>query len=59
MLDHFKSDLKIVSPDGTVRSIHVGFPSHGSGEYDRQARADITREIEVLLAEQDHVNSTR
>jgi thiol-disulfide isomerase/thioredoxin len=37
--------------DGKVRSIHVGFPSHGSAEYDRAARADITKEVEALLAE--------
>ena len=37
--------------DGRVRSVHVGFPSRGSGEYDRKARADITHEIETLLAE--------
>jgi thiol-disulfide isomerase/thioredoxin len=37
--------------DGKVRSIHVGFPSHGSAEYDRAARDDITKEVEALLAE--------
>jgi thiol-disulfide isomerase/thioredoxin len=40
-----------IGRDGKVRTVHVGFPSHGSGAYDRQARADITREVETLLAE--------
>ncbi len=37
--------------DGKVRSVHVGFPSRGSAQFDVKARADITREIEALLAE--------
>jgi hypothetical protein len=37
--------------DGKVRSVHVGFPSRGSAEFDAKARADISREIEQLLAE--------
>ena len=40
-----------IGRDGKVRSTHVGFPSHGSAEYDRAARADITAEVEALLAE--------
>ena len=36
---------------GRVHSVHVGFPSRGSGQFDRQARADISHEIETLLAE--------
>jgi thiol-disulfide isomerase/thioredoxin len=37
--------------DGKPRSVHVGFPSRGSGPYEVKARADITREIESLLAD--------
>jgi len=40
-----------IGRDGKVHSTHVGFPSRGSGPFERQARADITREIEALLAE--------
>jgi thiol-disulfide isomerase/thioredoxin len=40
-----------IGRDGKVHSTHVGFPSRGSGQFDKQARADITREIETLLAE--------
>lgn len=40
-----------IARDGTVRSVHVGFPSRGSGAFDVKARADISREIETLLAE--------
>ena len=36
---------------GRVHSIRAGFPSQGSGPYDLQARAAISREIESLLAE--------
>ena len=37
--------------DGKVRSVHVGFPSRGNTEFDRQARAEITQTVEQLLAE--------
>ncbi len=40
-----------VGRDGKVKSVHVGFPSRGSAQFDAQARAQITREIEQLLAE--------
>jgi thiol-disulfide isomerase/thioredoxin len=36
---------------GKVHSVHVGFPSRGSGPYDLEARAQISREIEGLLAQ--------
>jgi peroxiredoxin len=36
---------------GRVHSVHVGFPSHGSGPYDVAARAEVRREIESLLAQ--------
>lgn len=36
---------------GRAHSIRVGFPSRGSGPYDLKARAEITREIEGLLAQ--------
>jgi thiol-disulfide isomerase/thioredoxin len=37
--------------DGKVRSVHVGFPSRGSAQFDIQARAQISKEIEQLLNE--------
>jgi thiol-disulfide isomerase/thioredoxin len=40
-----------IGRDGKAHSTHTGFPSRGSGAYERQARAEITREIEALLAE--------
>jgi thiol-disulfide isomerase/thioredoxin len=40
-----------VGRDGRVRNVHVGFPSRGSGPYEVKARADISHEIEQLLAE--------
>jgi thiol-disulfide isomerase/thioredoxin len=40
-----------VGRDGRVKSVHVGFPSRGSAQYDAQARAQISKEIEQLLAE--------
>ncbi len=40
-----------IGRDGKVHATHVGFPSRGSGPYEKQARADIDREIETLLAE--------
>jgi len=36
---------------GRTHSVHVGFPSRGSGPYDVRARAEIRREIEALLAQ--------
>ena len=40
-----------IGRDGKVHATHVGFPSRGSGPYEKQARADIDHEIETLLAE--------
>ena len=40
-----------IGRDGKVHSTHTGFPSRGSGAYQTKARADITREIETLLAQ--------
>ncbi|MET0337448.1 MAG: TlpA disulfide reductase family protein [Caulobacter sp.] len=40
-----------IGRDGRVRNVHVGFPSRGSGPYETKARADIEREVQVLLAE--------
>jgi thiol-disulfide isomerase/thioredoxin len=37
--------------DGKVRSVHVGFPSRGSAQFDTRARAQISKEIEQLLNE--------
>jgi thiol-disulfide isomerase/thioredoxin len=41
----------IMGRDGTVRSVHVGFTSRGSGALDKTRKADFTAEIEKLLAE--------
>jgi len=35
---------------GRVHSVHTGFPSRGSGAYEVEARSQITREVEALLA---------
>ncbi len=40
-----------IGRDGKVRTVHVGFPSRGSKEFDRQARAEITQTVEQLLSE--------
>ena len=40
-----------IGRDGKVHGTHVGFPSKGSGDFDKQARAQIDHEIETLLAE--------
>jgi peroxiredoxin len=37
--------------DGRVKSVHAGFPSNGSGDLFRQAKADFIAEAERLLAE--------
>ncbi len=37
--------------DGLVRSVHAGFPSTGSGDLFRQAKADFIAEVERLLAD--------
>ena len=37
--------------DGRVRRVHAGFPSTGSGELFRQAKADFVAALEGLLAE--------
>ena len=40
-----------VGRDGKVKSVHVGFTSPGSGPYDAKLKADVTKEIETLLAQ--------
>jgi len=40
-----------VGRDGRVHAVHVGFPSQGSAEFTRQAKAEVTHEIESLLAD--------
>ncbi len=40
-----------VGRDGLVRGVHDGFPSPGSGELYRQAKAEFTAKVEKLLAE--------
>ena len=37
--------------DGRVREVHAGFPSTGSGDLFRQAKAEFVAETERLLAE--------
>jgi hypothetical protein len=37
--------------DGRVKSVHVGFTSAASGARDAELKAEITAEIERLLAE--------
>jgi hypothetical protein len=37
--------------DGKVRRVHVGFTSPGNASHDAALKAEITREIEALLAE--------
>jgi peroxiredoxin len=37
--------------DGRVRGVHAGFPSTGSGDLFRQAKADFVAQVERLLAE--------
>ena len=37
--------------DGKVKSVHVGFTSPGSGVYDTRLKAEVTHEVEKLLAE--------
>lgn len=46
----------ILGRDGRVRAVHAGFPSPGSGAFYREAKADVSREIERLLAERLEVN---
>jgi peroxiredoxin len=40
-----------IGRDGLVRSIHAGFPSPASGEFYTEAKDELSREIERLLAE--------
>jgi peroxiredoxin len=40
-----------IGRNGLVRSIHAGFPSPASGEFYSEAKDELTREIERLLAE--------
>jgi peroxiredoxin len=42
--------------DGRARSVHAGFPSNGSGDLFRQAKADFVSEVERLLAEKGRAN---
>jgi peroxiredoxin len=41
----------LIGRDGLVRSIHAGFPSPASGEFYTEAKDELSREIERLLAE--------
>jgi thiol-disulfide isomerase/thioredoxin len=41
----------ILGRDGRVRSVHAGFPGAASGDFHRQATAEITATIERLLGE--------
>jgi thiol-disulfide isomerase/thioredoxin len=39
-----------VGRDGLVKTVHAGFTSPGSAEYDTRLKADVTAEVERLLA---------
>jgi thiol-disulfide isomerase/thioredoxin len=41
----------ILGRDGRVRSVHAGFPGAASGEFHKQAKAEITATVERLLGE--------
>jgi len=41
----------ILGRDGRVRSVHAGFPGKASGEFHKQATAEITATVERLLSE--------
>ncbi len=41
----------ILGRDGRVRSVHAGFPGAASGEFHKQAKAEITATVERLLSE--------
>ena len=41
----------ILGRDGRVRSVHAGFPGAASGDFHKQAKAEITQTIERLLQE--------
>jgi len=41
----------ILGRDGRVRSVHAGFPGPASGDFHKQAKAEITATVERLLGE--------
>jgi thiol-disulfide isomerase/thioredoxin len=41
----------ILGRDGRVRSVHAGFPGAASGDFHKQAKAEITQTVERLLRE--------
>ena len=44
-----------IGRDGTVRSVHSGFASPASGEFNQQLKQEFTSRIEALLAEKAQV----
>jgi thiol-disulfide isomerase/thioredoxin len=44
-----------IGRNGLVRSIHTGFTSHASGEFDSRLKDDVRNEIARLLSENVHV----
>ena len=40
-----------IGRDGLVRGAHAGFPGKASGRFHDEAKADITKQVEELLAE--------
>jgi thiol-disulfide isomerase/thioredoxin len=44
-----------VGRSGLVRSVHVGFTSHASGELDSRLKDDVRNEVGQLLSENAHV----
>jgi len=53
-LDAFPTTF-VIGRDGRVREVHAGFPSPGSGEFYTSAVADLTGEVERLLAEPEGI----
>jgi thiol-disulfide isomerase/thioredoxin len=48
-----------VARDGRVRSAHAGFPGKASGSFHAEAKQEITRTVEQLLAERPQSTSAR
>jgi thiol-disulfide isomerase/thioredoxin len=49
----------ILGRDGRVRSVHAGFPGPASGEFHKQAKAEITATVERLLGESNQSAARR
>jgi thiol-disulfide isomerase/thioredoxin len=49
----------ILGRDGRVRSVHAGFPGAASGDFHKQAKAEITETVERLLRERAQSSAQR